>query len=179
MIKTYDNSSIKIPIKKMFIFYITLFILGIVIGFFFTSGATIQTVNPTNTFFGEIFINNFYVSLSLLLGGLLTFGVLSGLIIIVNGAVVGELIKVLYIHKSLESLISGLIPHLILELPALVMFAIIGTFSGHFLFLFLKSKHTSTYILIYSKMGIQLLILGVFLLFIASLIEDYISFVDL
>lgn len=178
MIKVYDKFSIKIPIIKMFIFYIILFIVGTIIGFFFTS-VTNQTVNPTNAFFGEVFLNNFYVCLFLLIGGLLTFGFLSGLIIIINGAVLGELINILYTHDSLESITSGLIPHLIFELTALIVFAIIGTFSGHFLFLFLKRKYNSIYIVLYFKIGIQLLIIGVFLLFIASLIEDYISFVDI
>lgn len=179
MTKLSNKDFLKIPVRKMFIVYNIIFILGILSGLLFSvDDVTNKVVSPNSVLFVEIFLNNLVVGSLLLVGGLLSFGVLSSLIILVNGAVVGELIKVLYIQNSLDSLTFGLLPHLIFELPALILFAMAGTFTGHYLFLFLKNKHFSMPVYTYVKTGIKLFILGFLMLLIASIVEDYISFVN-
>ncbi|MCP3027037.1 stage II sporulation protein M [Halobacillus sp. A5] len=171
--KSYKNV---IPVKLLFFIYILVFIVGIILGYLFINVENIA-LNPTEVDFRSIFVNNFTLSVTLVIGGLLTFGVISFLIIFINGLVIGELIKVLELNNSMFSFFHGLLPHLIIELPALILFAICGTFSGHILLMFLRNKVSHHIISLYIKIGVAFFIFGTVLLFVASLIEDYISFV--
>ena len=131
---------------RTLILMVTLFALGIATGCFFS----VQFPDTTNGFIKEIFrkmqhilqlsgwrlaigifLNNLRVSLILLvIGALLPF--VPGLIIFFNGLMIGIISQNFLSTQTigLYSLLMSLLPHGVLEIPAVVLAAMAGTLLG-------------------------------------------------
>ncbi|AFK23085.1 stage II sporulation protein M [Pyrococcus sp. ST04] len=120
-----------------------------------------------------IFLNNTRVAVIMTFGGLI-FGVVPFLIMLFNGYVVGVVASyVAHTGKSLSTIILSLVPHGIVEIPALLI-AGVGGVSW-----FLEIVHGEGEIQDRFKRGLKealkLLAVSIFLLFIAALIEAFIT----
>jgi stage II sporulation protein M len=86
-----------------------------------------------SSIFWLILLKNTFVILLIIYGSLLTAGIMSLVIIIVNGIIVGTALKVLAVASNLalyKILLGGILPHGILELPALFLAASLGLHIG-------------------------------------------------
>ncbi|KHF33863.1 hypothetical protein CM49_03973 [Paenibacillus sp. P1XP2] len=131
-------------IRKTLLFVTVLFVLGIVAGWYST-GVLAQFIdqqmggirdigeslsrssNPKWNFFVFIFFNNSIKAVLMIFLGLF-LGILPILFLLVNGMVVGFLV-----HTSMEQgnslfdlVVKGLLPHGIIEIPAIIMLALLG-----------------------------------------------------
>lgn len=155
--------------------YFIVFGFAVIYGFF-THNERIPNLQPSNNFsFVDIFSNNMLVSLSMLGIGSLTGGMMSAIILFYNGYLIGKLLQYLDLHDQWLSFWTGLVPHAVLEIPGLLIFSIISTYPFILIYGFLKGlqvdiKHTV-------KLLLRLAALGIVLLLLASLVEDYVSFV--
>ena len=73
----------------------------------------------------QIFINNVQICALIFLGGA-TFGLLTLLLLMTNGIVIGALIEVLLRDVSASVLIIGLLPHGMFEIPSVLVSAALG-----------------------------------------------------
>ncbi|MDR9857539.1 stage II sporulation protein M [Paenibacillus sp. VCA1] len=135
-------------IRKTLLFVTALFVLGIVAGWYSTgvmaefidrqmggirdiSANLSQTSNPKWNFFVFIFFNNSIKAVLMIFLGLFA-GILPILFLLVNGMVVGFLV-----HASLEQgrslfdlVVKGLLPHGIIEIPAIIIACAFGVQMG-------------------------------------------------
>ncbi|KSU69036.1 stage II sporulation protein M [Bacillus altitudinis] len=120
----------------------------------------------------EIFINNLSVSLIILISGIVSLGLLSSIIIFLNGFFLGAFfISYTYIY-GIEIALYYIIFHSPLEIVGLFLFYFVS---------FDISKHILQYILAKDRIPfktkgktyLKQLLTGLFLLFIASIIEFY------
>ncbi|MCJ8015038.1 stage II sporulation protein M [Paenibacillus sp. KQZ6P-2] len=135
-------------IRKTLLFVTVLFILGIIAGWYST-GALAELINkqmdgirevsetlsksstPKWSFFVFIFFNNSIKAVTMIFLGLL-IGVLPILFLLVNGMAVGFLV-----HNSMEQgnslfdlVVKGLLPHGIIEIPAIIIACAFGLQMG-------------------------------------------------
>ncbi len=161
---------------KIFIFLsIFIFFIGIFCGCLTSPNISNLYSNKSN--FISIFFNNIKVSLTILILGSLTGGLLSQIILFANGFILGKLIILLYNKNLLISLFAGLLPHLFVELFGLVLFAAIAHMPIIFLICWLKKSQFSlsrNEILFYLKS----FIIAILLISISAFIEGTISIVN-
>ncbi|MET3550050.1 stage II sporulation protein M [Paenibacillus favisporus] len=135
-------------IKKTLLFAVLLFAAGVVAGWIST-GALAELVNqqlsglrevsgnlqnskhPQWSFFGFIFLNNSIKGVLIIYLGLLA-GILPVMFLLVNGMVIGYLVHSLSAQgESLADLvIRGLLPHGIIEIPAIIIACAYGIRMG-------------------------------------------------
>uniref|UniRef100_A0A7C2VLH8 Stage II sporulation protein M n=1 Tax=Ignisphaera aggregans TaxID=334771 RepID=A0A7C2VLH8_9CREN len=120
-----------------------------------------------------IFMRNFEVALLSVALGLLV--VVPGIIVFVNGFVLGMVLVLVSMNPeaSIFAGLAAIIPHGIIELPALFLAASVGTRIGIDFWRYVikkKDKESLTRLLTFAPL---LLLIAVSLLFIASLIETY------
>lgn len=153
-----------IMMRGYFAFSTILFLAGIVVGGSnpaleqFVSGqlAGIQEIgrtidsssNPTLLMFGFIFLNNAIKSIVVMYFGIL-FGVVPILFVIINGMVIGFLFKLVAEQQGIgvltELIFKGIVPHGIIEIPAILLACAYGLKFGALTFrsigvLFKKDK---------------------------------------
>lgn len=75
--------------------------------------------------FLKIFTNNLVACVTLFLGGA-TFGLLPLLIIASNGLVIGGIVETVRVQKGAAFILAGLLPHGVLEIPAVLVSAGLG-----------------------------------------------------
>lgn len=133
---------------KTLMFVTALFILGIAVGWYSTGAlaevidkqmggireigeSLSQSTNPKWSFFVFIFFNNSIKAVAMIFLGLL-LGVLPLLFLLINGMVVGFLV-----HSSMEQgnslfdlIVKGLLPHGIIEIPAIIIACAYGIQMG-------------------------------------------------
>ncbi|MFC3750412.1 stage II sporulation protein M [Paenibacillus sp. GCM10012306] len=131
-------------IRKALLFSLLLFALGIVIGWIGTeglekllmqqleglrtiSGTLKESSNPQWSFFVFIFLNNSIKGVVIIFLGAL-FGILPALFLLINGAVIGYIVHLSALQgQDLFSLIvKGLLPHGIIEIPAIIIACAFG-----------------------------------------------------
>lgn len=105
--------------------------------------------NPTLTMFFVIFLNNAIKSIFVMYIGAL-FGILPFLFLVVNGMVVGYMLQQISVQHGgayvIEIVVKGLLPHGIIEIPAIVIACAYGmrfgvlTFKGLGSSIFSRSK---------------------------------------
>ncbi|EJP83329.1 MULTISPECIES: stage II sporulation protein M [Bacillus cereus group] len=161
----------KIPWIKLLLIQFCIFILGFLYGIIAGKNNLINEFNPINLDALKIMKNNFMVIILILTSGLLTFGTLSTIIIFINGIIVGETIIAVYQKSGVSPLFTGLLPHLIPELSAILLSASITLLPAYFLLktktIKLKSFYIETCILLMSI---------VLLLIFAGLVEGNFSY---
>lgn len=120
-----------------------------------------------------IFLNNLSVCFTLIVG-LLSFGLVSFIVLVINGVYLGSAMKFYITNNSLEQMLLVFVPHAIFEIPAILLSASIG----FFLLLFVIEKGNGRKqvalkgYLLYSLKSIVFVII---LLGIAAIIESYVS----
>lgn len=152
------------------------YLLGVIIGLFdtedylVTNYQEIDITQPRFSFFLQILINNTAL-VSMIIIGSISFGILSCLLLIVNGYVLGRLIN--YINTDLGYIYyKNLVPH-ISEIFGLVL---AGSVSFYLIFRFINNKSISLSYFIKDKYLIKYSILSYLLILISAFLEVYISF---
>ncbi|MBP1912461.1 stage II sporulation protein M [Thermococcus stetteri] len=122
-------------ISRYFLYLLAVFFVGIAVGLAYSKtrpGAAIEYMERLARQFGgisddpfknfvKIFLNNAKVALLVIVAGLF-FGVGSGFVIFANGFIVGLVVGVLKERGiPVKTLILGLVPHGIIEVPAILL----------------------------------------------------------
>lgn len=167
----------KIPIKNFFFLFLITFLIGIIIGIFFIEVNTGE-IKKVNINFSDIFLNNITVGITLIIGGFMTFGFLNFFIILINGVVVGEVIKFLFVNNQELNIVTGLLPHGIVEILGLVAFSIAGILPINYIYSFYLKKYKNIKIKHYIIALFLLIVMGTLLLFISGVLETSLSQVN-
>ncbi|MEK8132743.1 stage II sporulation protein M [Paenibacillus filicis] len=143
-----------------------------------------DVVNEPNmqwSLFWVIFLNNTKVSLQVILSGLF-FGIPPLFLLVSNGILLGYAGAVGADKDSLFSVLKGILPHGILELPAIVMACALSLRLGVLFSKWLislpsptRSKIVVQHLKVYLKSLVPLCLLLVVTLFIAAIIESTIT----
>jgi len=100
---------------------------------------------------------------------------MSTVILFYNGYIIGKLVQFLFSNDQ-GALWTGLMPHALLEILGLTLFAIVSSFPFISIYQFLIGRTIDVKQLILTN--IRFILIGILLLFVASLIEDYISYLQ-
>lgn len=131
-------------IRKALLLAMILFLLGGVLGWIGTgslqkllaqqleglssiSGKLMDSDNPEWSFFTFIFLNNSIKSVAVIFLGAL-FGFIPAFFLLINGAVIGYLIHLSVIQGAdlFQLIVKGLLPHGIIEIPAIIIACAFG-----------------------------------------------------
>lgn len=131
-------------IHKALLLAMILFLLGGVLGWIGTgslqkllaqqleglssiSGKLMDSDNPEWSFFTFIFLNNSIKSVAVIFLGAL-FGFIPAFFLLINGAVIGYLIHLSVIQGAdlFQLIVKGLLPHGIIEIPAIIIACAFG-----------------------------------------------------
>jgi len=82
---------------------------------------------------GKLFLNNLGVCLLLFLGGA-SFGVVTGLVLAVNGLLIGMVTEIVRQEQGLLYVAAALLPHGVFEVPAFLIAGALGLLLGRELF---------------------------------------------
>lgn len=133
--------------------------------------AHIESENPAIVA-ANIFANNTQTSAILFIGGA-SFGLLTALILSVNGFIIGLVVEYVRQEQGLYVILAGILPHGIFEIPALILAAMFGLLLGEELW---RELHgTGDAISAGRKYGRQFLAYVIPLLGIAAIIEGFIT----
>ncbi len=135
-----------LSLKTAFLISTTIFILGCVIGFIvtliypdfgeemitlFTDMVAGQMFMDVPEFLAiELFLNNLLACTVLFLGGI-TLGLLTVFVLFFNGLIIGGIIPPISAKSGIETVILGIVPHGIFEIPALLFSGALGILVGH------------------------------------------------
>lgn len=140
-IKLYDNGK---SIKLYALMLSVLFMLSCMMGFFvakenkelaektieqlFSQFRFIKNLNPISIFF-IIFLNNSAKALMAMLAGFL-FGIFPTFFVVLNGYLIGLVIYVKGTEMGFKAIVLALVPHGILEIPAIIIACSYGVWLG-------------------------------------------------
>lgn len=135
-------------IRKALLLSCLLFVIGAVVGWVATSslekllvqqleglseisGNLRDTSNPQWNFFVFIFLNNAIKGVVIIFLGAL-FGILPAIFLFINGAVIGYLIHLSALQGQdlFDLIVKGLLPHGIIEIPAIIIACAFGLHFG-------------------------------------------------
>ncbi|OMF21425.1 stage II sporulation protein M [Paenibacillus sp. FSL H8-0259] len=145
------------------------------------SGSLRESSNPQWSFFVFIFLNNSIKSVVIIFLGAL-FGILPVFFLLINGAVIGYLIHLSAIQgQDLFTLIvKGLLPHGIIEIPAIIIACAFGLKFGSkalsALFRAGKNEREADHWQAFMRQTFTASVWIVILLFVAAIIESTITF---
>lgn len=130
-------------------------------------------IHPKNVSFFTIFLQNIRLALCLIVFGNLSFGLLSFLLIIFNSIFLGNVLICVFNRYGINPIITGILPHAFLEILALLMAASIGLETQKFIYniRYIDKK------CIRIRYSLYFLIMLVFLLIFAALIESHLKIV--
>lgn len=165
---------IKIRKVDIFILFISIcaFILGIIIGL--EGGCEIKDISITSINSRDIFVNNLKVALAILFIGTISGGIYGIFVLALNGYLVGELIQFLAKSDNLNLIITGIFPHIFVELVGLICFEIVGMYPIYLIICWLREREKLCAKKVAFKL-IKILALGILLLMISAIIECNIS----
>lgn len=172
MIKYFRKNKIKL----YFLIEVLSFIIGVIIGIF--GECSVTSIQPEESQGAiAIFLNNIKVGISIFFLGAFSGGVYGIAILCINGYVVGELMQYLLSVHEANLVILGLLPHMGIEVFGLAFFSAIGSIPIVELvkWLRLRENYKKEEFIGMLKDILKGGIMGTLLLFIASLIEGYIS----
>ncbi|PRO40491.1 stage II sporulation protein M [Bacillus sp. LLTC93] len=167
------RSFLKYYLKNFSVFLI-LFLGGFSLSIF--ASTFIDSVDFKNNIqidsYQEIFINNLFVSLLILISGIVSLGLLSSIIIFLNGFFLGAFfISYTYIY-GIDIALYYVIFHSPVEIVGLFLFYFVSFDISRQIVRYIISKDKISF-KTKGKIYFKQLITGVFLLFIASIIEFY------
>ncbi len=120
----------------------------------------------------NIFVNNLQASTILFIGGA-AFGLITLLILSMNGFIIGIVVEYIRQEQGLYVVLAGILPHGIFEIPALLLAATFGVMLGKELW---KELHgTGNAITLAELNGKRFLVYVLPLLAIAAIIEGFIT----
>ncbi|BBE30739.1 hypothetical protein OSSY52_08800 [Tepiditoga spiralis] len=126
-------------------------------------------IDPKKLFIMDVFVHNIFNLSLILIFGLITFGIVSSLMLLINGIYFGVTIHFIFLKYSFSLLFKGTFFHLFFELTAIFMTTAI---SFSFWDFFKKKEKDKKVVL--SEIIIVFLI-SILLLFISAIIECKIS----
>ncbi|QUL54385.1 stage II sporulation protein M [Paenibacillus tritici] len=146
------------------------------------SGDLRESSNPQWSFFVFIFLNNSIKSVVIIFLGAL-FGLLPAIFLLINGAVIGYLIHLSAIQGQdmFTLIVKGLLPHGIIEIPAIIIACAFGIAFGSKVWsaLLAAIKRSERRAVVWPAFMRQTLTASfwiVILLFVAAIIESTITF---
>ncbi|WP_410512458.1 stage II sporulation protein M [Paenibacillus sp. BR2-3] len=186
-------------IRKALLLACILFVAGVIIGWIGTASLeklllqqleglseisdTLQdSSNPMWSFFVFIFLNNSIKGVLIIFLGAM-FGILPALFLLINGAVIGYLVHISAINGQdlFDLIVKGLLPHGIIEIPAIIIACAFGLHFGGRVALSLfrpstRREERGADWSIFMRQTLTASIWIVILLFIAAIIESTITF---
>ncbi|MEK3967156.1 MULTISPECIES: stage II sporulation protein M [Paenibacillus] len=186
-------------IRKALLLSCLLFVIGAVVGWVATSslekllvqqleglseisGNLRDTSNPQWNFFVFIFLNNAIKGVVIIFLGAL-FGILPAIFLFINGAVIGYLIHLSALQGQdlFDLIVKGLLPHGIIEIPAIIIACAFGLhFGGKVISSLFRSadrkEERSADWSAFMRQTLTASIWTVILLFVAAIIESTITF---
>ena len=96
-------------------------ILGMVI-----ARNTEVTINPTRMYFGDTLLHNGLVGLSMVIFGIITFGMFNTVFLAFNGFYLGSTLMGVYHSYGMTPLLSGVLPHAVIEIIAILISCTLG-----------------------------------------------------
>lgn len=112
-----------IPWARLSLIAAGCFICGAGFGFLHNDTDLLMNFNPIQVSTDTVIKNNFTVILFILVSGILTLGAMSSLVMFLNGAIIGETVIKIWMAKGAAPLLTGLLPHFLLEMAALIVSA--------------------------------------------------------
>jgi len=120
----------------------------------------------------KLFVNNLGASVLLFLGGA-SFGLVTAMIITINGVVIGVVIESLKQQAGLLYLAAGIIPHGIFEIPAFIISGALGLMLAEALWLDLRGSGDASESA--RILGRRFILTVIPLLAVAAFIEGFIT----
>lgn len=162
-----------ISIKKQIFISFSFYFIGILVGMFLSRNQK-YTTNPQNLKFAYIFLNNYKLSILIIIIGLITVGIASSIILFANGVILGDILIGVFNKYSILPILTGVAPHFVFEVLALCIATSIS-YESIKLIRFLIDKNYTNKVYI-SKILSNFFAMTV-LFFIAALIETNIAHV--
>lgn len=165
-------------LKKYFLIPLIVMIIAIMLGVLLGNFVDIS-IHPriTKLEFIPIFSHNVLISILILIGGIISFSLISHAILLFNGIVTGFVLAKLWNFTDRVNLYWHIIPHGIIELLAYIIFTGISLYVSATFYQYIASKFTKNRKFFikksFYKNTIISLLLGVFTLFLAAIIEVY------
>ncbi|MFU8692718.1 stage II sporulation protein M (plasmid) [Rossellomorea sp. FS2] len=151
-------------IKYLLLVSTVIFTLSLFFGFYLESRLEGSFFSATDHTTMDIFQNNIKASVPFILG-FVSLGVSTVAALLINGVAIGGSILASTDHLSTVQIILLLIPHGILEIPALMLSSTIGFYSLKILFLFIRGKSIN---LKHELMNVGKLLILVLVLFVTA-----------
>ena len=154
------------------VIYFFLYLLGVCIGFIFGQEISSIDIGQDKDLIG-IFLNNLILGISIVILGSFTGGFYSVAIILINGGILGKLLRYLFAQDMLHVVPLGLFPHAILEIISLCVFSAISVIPISCLFYYFKSSNIISRKLVFQSLLIM--VFSIISLFLAAILECYVS----
>lgn len=119
--------------EKQFMVYFFLYIVSIILGIIINFNQY-DIINEVSLSFWNIFAQNLRLSLILIIVGFFTFGIISALVLIFNGFILGYVLIVIYNSYGILPILTGIMPHFFLEMIALILACCISRESHKFIY---------------------------------------------
>jgi len=94
---------------------------------------------PDEITFGTILVNNL-IAITVTLLGVVSIGLFSGFVLVLNGIVVGAVVQIAMGEVSALTVFVLIAPHGIVEIPAILLVAAIGFRFGHRTYLYIRGR---------------------------------------
>ncbi len=160
--------------RPYFLFSLAIYVLGLFIGIGIAFHGE-ATIHPQHMAFFSTLVHNLEICAVLVIGGLLTFGIINTLFLAYNAAMVGIIIKEVWNKYGAAPLIHGVLPHGLVEITGTVILSTLGYESYRILRAVKADATVDRREVIRVREVLWLLFLGVFLMGIAAFIESTIS----
>lgn len=125
-------------------------------------------IYPHRQVFFTLLYNNFLVCLTIMIAGILSFGILGNFVLFANGVIVGRIIIGVFSLYGMKPLLHYLAPHFIFEISALIIATVISQETYKF---FYNLRHVDIKI-IYLRYDLGAFLIMNILLVVAALIES-------
>ncbi len=156
--------------KNVFIAFV-IYSLGIALGVLIYKNKTLDMV-PQRLGIAAIFLNNIKTAFLILIVGLITVGIGSALLMLINGAVLGGAVMGVVNAYSFKPIISGILPHFMFETIGLAIFTAISFESLKLLLNVITKREMQK---VYLKKDLFLIFCGTVFLLLAAIIEGTVS----
>ncbi|OPH52077.1 hypothetical protein BC351_33490 [Paenibacillus ferrarius] len=164
-------------LKYLTLISLVFFIVGVFYGVCDGKISVPGFLQPSEASAKDIILNNLRIGGVIIVAGWISGGLLSNIIILGNGYLIGYVISYVTAFYGMDSIYRGLLPHFFFELLGLLFCATVGSFSARILWKWLKNKPQEFSLII--KDGLTLLACALLMIVIAGFIEGNISRVTL
>lgn len=164
--KKFKWSESFVYFKNNLLFSLCLFLVGLGSGSLIFRTEKIP-ITPQKQAFFTLLQNNFLVCLTIIVAGILSFGILGNFVLLANAVVLGRIFIGVYNLYGIAPLLRYLAPHFIFEITALLLATVISQETYKFFYNFRHVEPKIIYLRYdLAAFGLMLIFLGV-----AALIE--------